>query len=683
MKNVQRGPQSQDSYLWLEEVEGPKALEFARHENKKTLEHFKQSPMFAEIEKEVRDISLAKDRVPDVSIQNGLLYNFWQDEKHIRGLWRRTTISEYKKESPNWEVLLDLDTLAAAEKENWVWKGQTSLAPDHTRTLLHLSRGGKDATVIREFDLNTKDFVQDGFQIPEGKHHVSWKDLDTLSVGLDEGGETVTESGYPMIVREWKRGTPLASAKEIMRGQKSDMQVSAFTDLDNGKRMTVIVRTITFYTWEYWFEKTGGELVKIPVPLDASFEGFFAGYMGFNLQSDFASYKTGSMVAFDLESYLKDPNQKTESYFSLVFAPTKKKFLNYVVKTKNRIYANVMDNVLNRISEIKLKKVGGKARWSFKDLKLGTSGMASISSADSEGDQFIANYYDFLTPTSIYLGKDQKFELLKTAPARFDSSSMHVERASVKTKDGTLIPYFIVSKKKLAKNSKNPTLLYGYGGFLIPMQPSYMSITGKVWLERGGVYVLTNLRGGGEFGPEWHQSVLKGNRYKVYEDFAAIAEDLIAKKITSPQHLGIKGGSNGGLLVGATTMLRPELFNAVLCQVPLLDMVRYHKLLAGASWMGEYGNPDIPAELEGILKYSPYQKVQEATTYPEMFFMTSTKDDRVHPGHARKMVAKMQEQGHPVYYYENIDGGHARNANIEQSILWNSLEFTYLFEKLK
>lgn len=672
---------NQDPYIWLEEVEGEKALDFARAENKKTLAHFRQAPQFKSIEQDIRKIILAKDRPPALSLVNGELYNFWQDETHVRGIWRKTTVEKMKSDHPDWDVILDLDKLAKDEKENWVWKGASHLPKTYDRVLLYLSRGGKDAAVIREFDLQTRTFVKNGFNVPEAKGSASWIDKNSVYLGTDFGPDSMTNSGYPRLVKKWQRGTPLSDATEILRAEKTDMVGFGFFEWDGDAGYSFFGRQIDFYQVEIFYQDPAGQMILSPFPRSARFHEVFNGFTFFELKEDLGKFKAGSIVALKLDLWKEGP--KATERAQLVFEPSPKRFAKWVSRTKNHLLISVIDNILSKVLKV---EVDAQGQWKLAEVSLGTSGMTGITSIDKESDKYLINYVDFLTPPSVYLAEtsDQKnhMQLLTESSKRFDAKDLQVERHEVKSADGTMIPYFLVSKKNLKKDGKNPTLLYGYGGFEHSMQPSYNGTLGKVWLEKGGVYVLSNLRGGGEFGPQWHRSVLKENRYKVYEDFIAIAEDLIKKEITSPQHLGIRGGSNGGLLVGATVMYRPDLFNAVICEVPLLDMLRYHKLLAGASWMAEYGNPEDPKMLDAILKYSPYQKVQKDQKYPDIFFLTSTKDDRVHPGHARKMFAKMKDMGHKVYYYENMEGGHGRNANLEQSILWEALEYTYLWQQL-
>lgn len=672
----------EDPYLWLEEVESEKALSFSKEANQKTLAHFKANPLFGTLEKDVREITLAQDRIPDVTLINGELYNFWQDDKHIRGIWRKTSVQSYKTAHPKWEILLDLDALSKKENENWVWKGADALPPHYQRTLIHLSRGGKDASVIREFDVKTKKFIADGFNVSVAKNFITWKDKDTVYIATDFGADSMTKAGYPRIIKKWKRGVPLSEAKSVHQVDKTDIFARTFVQFTDHETYVFHIRQISFYENEIWYENTAGEKILVPMPKDIDFQGVFKKQMLFVLKSNLRNFKQGSLVSLPLDKI--DEGKKAQEHLQLVMESTDKKFVQWISMTKNFLFINTIDNILSKIVKVDFKQ---PSEWIFKDVSLGESGNALIKSTDEVSDLYLAQYTDFLTPTSVFVGNagstNNNLQLLKMSPHRFNSKDMLVDRFEATSRDGTKIPYFVVSKKGTALTGTNPTLLYGYGGFEISMQPFYLGPIGKTWVERGGIYVLSNLRGGGEFGPAWHQSVIKENRYKVYEDNIAIAEDLVQRKITSPAHLGISGGSNGGLLTGATFTLRPDLFKAVIVEVPLLDMLRYHKLLAGASWMAEYGDPEDPKMRDAILKYSPYQKVQPDVRYPEVFFMTSTKDDRVHPGHARKMYAKMKDQGHPVFYYENMEGGHSGSANLEQKILWNTLEYVYLWEKLK
>lgn len=665
-----------DDFIWLEEVLGERSLEFAKAHNEETFSDLKSLPVFTEIEADVRKIELAKDKFPQVTLRGGLIYNFWQDADHVRGIWRRTTVESFRSKSPAWEILLDLDALAAKENENWVWKGSACLAPDFRHCLLQLSRGGGDATVVREFDLSSKELVADGFSLAEAKSIADWIDRDTLLVATNFGEGSLTDSGYPRIVRIWKRGEPITSAREVFRGDKTDVRSVPFVDRRPEGTKVFAVRSVTFWESEI-FELTGsGEMMQLPLPRFASFRGAFHGEYLFTNRADFSAggrtFPAGSLLALSEGSVLK-PQRGGQAFRSL-FEPSGTRFLSEVAVLRSSILLGVLDNVEGKI----LRLADGRTT----EIPIGEHGMAEVYSTEASSDFFLATYADFLHPAAIYSG-ETSLSLLRSTPARFDASDMVAEQRFATSKDGTRVPFFLVHKKGLKLDGKNPTALYGYGGFEVSMTPWYLGNIGKAWVERGGVYVMANIRGGGEFGPAWHRAAILEKKQNSYDDFIAVAESLITDGVTSPRHLGIWGGSNGGLLVGAVMTQRPELFNAVICAVPLLDMLRYHELPAGASWMAEYGNPEDPAMRAVIEKYSPYQNVRAGVKYPEAFFLTSTKDDRVHPGHARKMVAKMEAQGHKVHYYENTEGGHGGSANLEQRILWASLEFTYLWDKLR
>ncbi len=668
----------EDPFLWLEEISGERALEWVQKQDAVTKKQLEAVPDFEKVRHRLLTILDSKERIPYIEKQGAFYYNFWRDEKNPRGLWRRTTMSQYKKADPEWEIVLDLDKLAASEKENWVWKGYEILYPTYDRCLLNLSRGGGDAVVVREFDLRTKEFVKDGFTLPEAKSEVSWRDRDSLYVGTDFGSNSLTKSGYPRIVKEWKRGTPLAKAQFIFEGEPGDVSVGAKVVHDHGRTYEFIQRAVTFFTSQD-FVRQGDRWVRIDKPDDAQVSTF-ENQLLLQLRSDWVrgkkTYPAGSLVAADFAAWMKGERKLT-----FVFEPGPRASLAGMSATKNYLILNALENVRNRVYVSKLED----GRWTRKALETPTFGAIGISGVDAdESDEYFMTVTDFLTPTSLYLGTVGQPErtLLKSLPAFFNVQGLNITQHEATSKDGTKVPYFQVSRKDLESDGANPTLLYGYGGFEIPMLPNYNAAVGAAWLEQGGVYVLANIRGGGEFGPKWHEAARKENRQRAYDDFIAVAEDLIARKVTSPRHLGIQGGSNGGLLMGVMLTQRPELFKAVVCQVPLLDMKRFHYLLAGASWVDEYGNPDNGVEWEYISKYSPYQNVVKGRQYPRTLFLTSTKDDRVHPGHARKMVAKMQDQGHEVFYYENTEGGHAGAANNQQQAFMAALAYIFLRQEL-
>ncbi|MBI3408794.1 MAG: S9 family peptidase [Planctomycetes bacterium] len=673
------GGDGKDPYLWLEDVTGDKALNWVKGQNASVAELTK-GEAFTALKDRLLKILDSDERIPMIAKDGDHYYNFWRDAKHKRGLWRRTTLDEYRKAKPNWEIVLDLDALADAEKENWVWKGAQFLRPNFDKVLISLSRGGADATVVREFDPKTKQFVKDGFYLPEAKSRLSWRGPDSVFVGTDFGKGSLTHSGYPRIVKEWKRGTPLAEAKLVFEGKPEDVSVGAFMDLTKGFEREFVMRGETFWKSQM-YQRKGDKLIKIEKPDDAQ-AGIHRDLMFITLRSDWKvgdkTYPAGALLVTNFDDFMAGKRN-----FDVLFEPSERKSLAGYSPTKNHIILNELDNVQSRLYVLTRKN----GKWTREDLpgapKFSTANAFAID--PDESDDYFMTVADYLTPSSLHLGTLGKgaAERIKETPAYFKSEGLNVTQHETISKDGTRIPYFQVSRSNIELNGNNPTLLYGYGGFRIPMVPGYQAGTGAAWLEKGGVYVVANIRGGGEFGPKWHDAALKANRPRAYEDFIAVAEDLQKRKVTSPKHLGVMGGSNGGLLVGNMLTMRPDLFGAVVCQVPLLDMQRYHKLLAGASWVAEFGNPDDPKEWEFVKTFSPYHNVAKDTKYPRTLFTTSTRDDRVHPGHARKMVAKMRDMGHDVLYYENIEGGHGGAANNDQAAFMQALAYAFLWNQLK
>jgi prolyl oligopeptidase len=549
--------------------------------------------------------------------------------------------------------------------------------------LITLSRGGADANITREFDLKTRSFVADGFELPESKGSVSWIDIDHLFVSTDFGNGSMTDSGYPRMAKLWKRGTPIEQAKLVYEGKQEDMSVGAVHDDSPGFERNFVTRNIAFYNDELFLVKDSGELVKIDAPNTAS-KSVFKQYLLLELREAWTlgtkTYPAGSLLVSDFDRFLRG-----ERAFEVLFEPSANTALSSVTTTKDHVVINVLEDVKNRLYVLTPSTTESPTAWRREPLvgapAFGTVNVTAVDSDDSN-DYFMTST-DYLTPTTLSIGTIGKVpEELKRLPHFFDSVGMQISQHFATSSDGTKVPYFMVARKDVNLDGKNPTLLYGYGGFEISLQPNYSATVGRAWLTQGGVYVVANIRGGGEYGPRWHQAALKENRLRAYEDFAAVAKDLVARGVTSKQRLGIQGGSNGGLLVGNMITLYPELFEAGVCQVPLLDMKRYNKLLAGASWMAEYGNPDYPDQWAYIRKFSPYQNVQPSVAYPKVLFTTSTRDDRVHPGHARKMMAKMESQGHAVWYYENIEGGHGGAANNKQSAFMQALAYTFLKQEL-
>jgi prolyl oligopeptidase len=667
-----------DPYLWLENVTDQKALDWVKAQNVLSTKELQASPDFEPTRLKLLSILDSKERIPFAAKHGAWFYNFWRDQKHVRGILRRTTLEEYKKPQPAWETVLDLDKLGADEKENWVWKGYNVLEPDHDRCLVVLSRGGADASVYREFDLVKKEFIADGFKLPEAKSRVDWRNRDTLYVATDYGPGSLTKSGYPRIAKEWKRGTPLSEARVVFEGQIDDVSAGVSVSRDHGRVYEFAQRAPTFFTTET-FVRRGDKFVRIEKPTDAEVDTY-GEWLLLQPKLDWAlngkTYKGGSLLAANFDGWLEGKRDVT-----VLFEPTARKSLGSISATKNFLILNELDNVRSRPALLQFSD----GKWTRTALDAPAFGNVGVSGVDAdESDDYWMTVTDFLTPSSLYFGtagRDGRGKL-KSLPAFFNADGLEIQQFEAKSKDGTRVPYFQVSRKGIKLNGSNPTLLYGYGGFEISLQPNYSAGSGSAWLERGGVYVLANIRGGGEFGPAWHNAARKENRQRAYDDFIAIAEHLIARKVTSPKNLGIQGGSNGGLLMGVMLTQRPDLFGAIVCQVPLLDMRRYNKMLAGASWMDEYGDPDKLEEWAYIQKFSPYHNVKPGVKYPRVLFTTSTRDDRVHPGHARKMVARMKEQGHDVLYYENIEGGHGGAANNQQAAFMSTLAYTFLWKQL-
>ncbi len=669
-----------DPREWLEDVAGERSLAWVRERNAASEKQLADTDLFRTTNARLLSILDSTARIPYVGKLGDFYYNFWQDAQNPRGLWRRTTLDEYRKAEPKWDVVLDLDALGKLEHENWVWHGASFLRPDYKRCLLSLSRGGADASVTREFDVEARNFIAEGFVLPEAKGGASWRDLDSVFVATDFGPGSMTSSGYPRIAKLWRRGTPLSSATVVAEGKVEDVSLFATRDQTRGFPRDIVHRGVTFYSNEFFLLRDGTPR-KIEKP-DSATAHLHREWLLLELRDDWTvggtTHPAGALLATKLEAFLAG-----ERTFDVLFLPTERSSLAGFSPTQHHVLLNVLDNVRNRITV--LTHVDGT--WKREPLPgLPEFGTVSAGAIDDEtSDDYFLTITDYLTPTSLWLGTIGKgpAKMLKTLPAYFDAKGLEVSQREALSQDGTRIPYFLVARKGLVRDGSTPTLLYGYGGFEVSMTPGYSAGVGASWLEQGGVYAVANIRGGGEFGPKWHQAALKQHRNKCYEDFAAVAKDLIAQKITGKPHLGIQGGSNGGLLMGNMLTMYPDLFGAIVVQVPLLDMLRYHKLLAGASWMGEYGDPENAEEAKWLVRYSPYHNLHRDTFYPKVLFTTSTRDDRVHPGHARKMMALMMEQGHDALYYENIEGGHGGAADNKQAAFMASLAYVFLWQTLK
>ncbi len=667
-----------DPYLWLEAVEGPNALAWARGQNEVSLAELESHSLFEPIHDRALEILTSDDRIAYPSLRGGMIYNFWRDAEHVRGIWRRTTVEDYRSGAPDWDVLLDVDALAEVEGENWVWAGANCRYPAYDRCLVSLSVGGADATVTREFDLETREFVDGGFVLGESKSGIAWRDRDSVFYGPAFTEDQVTDSGYPRTVRIWDRGTDASNAEIVFEGEQGDVASRGLRLWDGHDYYDMIIRAPGFFSRHYHFFRDG-QTHRLNVPNDAELAGLLDGQLLIELKSDWeiagTTYAQGALVAGPIESFGTETPD-----LALVFEPGERASISSVSTTESTVLVNVLDNVVSTM----LRFTHQDGEWTRESLDVPELGSIYVVSTDDRSDRFYYNYTGFVTPSTLFeadASGDTHAEV-RDEPAWFDKTGMETAQYEAVSADGERIPYFVVTPVDFESDGENPTLLSAYGGFEVSRTPFYSGVTGSAWLERGGVYVLANIRGGGEFGPQWHQAALKEKRQRAFDDLIAVAEDLIERGITSPDHLGIQGGSNGGLLVGAVMVQRPDLFDAVVCQVPLLDMKRYHRLLAGASWMAEYGDPDDAEQWAYLSEYSPYQNVSADADYPRAFFTTSTRDDRVHPGHARKMVAKMLDQGHDLLYYENIEGGHGGAANLKQRAYLSALIFTYLHGQL-
>jgi prolyl oligopeptidase len=670
-----------DPYVYMEEAEGAKALDFARAENARSLPQLQNDPRYAGLYADALKIATAKDRIPSAAIYgDGTLRDFWQDAEHVRGIWRTTSLASYRTAEPQWKTILDVDALAKAEGKNWVFKGGQCLKPAERYCLVSLSNGGKDAVEVREFDVQTGQFVEGGFHLPEAKVNVAWIDKDTLAVATEWTPGDLTQSSYPYILKTLKRGQPLSAAREVFRGVKTDVSVSpvVLREPDGAVAALMAQRGLDFFNSEVQLITPAGAKT-VDLPKKATIQAYVDGQLVVTLEQDWPQkgFKEGDLVAFDLAAVKAKPSDLKGT---LVLRPSASQAIDQVQSTRRRLVVVLYDNVKGKL--ITFRHAG--AGWSQAAVDLPKDSTLSAYSTSDTDDSMIVSVTSFLTPSSQWFADSVtgKAEMLKSTPARFDASKHLVEQLWATSKDGTKIPYWVVRPKTLKLDGTAPTLLTAYGGFQLSQTPAYAANAGKLWLEKGGVYVLANIRGGGEFGPRWHNAGLKLNRMRVYEDFFAVSQDLIARKITSPKKLGIEGGSNGGLLMGVALTQHPELYNAIVIQVPLFDMIGYTHIGAGASWVGEYGDPAVPAERAVLDSYSPYQLLAAGKPYPRVFLETSTKDDRVHPAHARKAAARLKELGYDYLYYENVDGGHAASANLNERAMRIALEYTYLAQRL-
>ncbi|MGY6636229.1 MAG: prolyl oligopeptidase family serine peptidase [Erythrobacter sp.] len=675
------GPE-QDPYIWLEQARSEEALAWVGAENARTLAALESDPRFAELKAEALAIFDSEDRIPFVSFRPDGLYNFWQDRANPKGVLRRTTLESYQTAKPEWEVVLDIDALAKAEGKEWVYQGSSCLPPALNKCMIALSDGGEDATILREFDTATKSFVEGGFVLDKkSQGGVQWIDENTLLVGRDFGEGTLTDSEYPFTARVWQRGTSIDDAPEIFRGEASDVSsgVSLLRDNSGTIQARVAYRGVSFHERLYFVEQND-EWVQLDLPKKASPYGIVDGHILLSTDVDWTvdgqTFLADSLIAVELEAFRADPNGAAKT---LVWAPGERQTKQGGAVTGEALYVALLDNVVGKVLRFNFRD----GQWVSTPVALPDNATIGIAASSNETDQIMYTVSGFLEPTSLYCTDGSAPpQVLKTSPAFFDPAGMEVEQHQATSKDGTLIPYFLVKPKGMKVDGTTPVLMTGYGGFQVPRLPAYLGTTGKLWLERGGAYVLANIRGGGEFGPNWHQTAIRENKQRTWDDFIAVGDDLVKRGFTSPQHLGIQGGSQGGLLVGTAFTQRPDLFGAAIVQIPLFDMLRYHLIGRGASWIGEYGDPRIPEQRAWIEGYSPYQKIVAGVDYPAPFLWASTADDRTHPAHARKGAARLKELGQPYFYYEDTTGGHSGGVDNEQRAKLQALQFIYLMQRL-
>jgi prolyl oligopeptidase len=684
------GVRAADDHLAMEQVEGAEAMAFVAESNRKALAALEGDPRYETFRAQAEAILTATDRIPSPSFLGEGIGNFWQDGEKPKGIWRRTTLDSYRSGDAQWETLLDIDLLAFAEGRDWVWKGADCLAPDETRCLINLSDGGKDAVVVREFDTVTKSFVDGGFSLPEGKHRIEWLDRDTLLVATDFGPNTLTESGYPFIVKALKRGQTLAQATEVYRGDIGDggygVSPSVYRDKDGAILAVLINRPLDTFRAETW-ELRGMTAHQLRLPERVNVHGVMEQQLILSLDEDWARQgqpvKAGSLIAADLVGLRSVPGPgdiPSRGRDGVVFAPGERQSIDSVRVMSDSILAVVSDNVVGTLKRFD----PGSAGWRATDIAVPANSAVGLGDSSKSKGQVFLSTQGFLTPPTLSLAdvSTARITELRAAPAKFDGSTHVVEQFEATSSDGTKIPYFVTRPRDMAMDGSAPTILFGYGGFQVSFPPAYKPEMGKLWLENGGVFVQANIRGGGEFGPRWHQSVLNENRQLAFDDFAAVAADLHRRGISSPRRTGIYGRSNGGVLTSVTMTQHPELINAAVIESPLIDMLRYHELPAGASWIGEYGDPRIPEEAAFIARYSAYQQLRPDTEYPRVYITTNTRDDRVHPGHARKFAARLEAMGHDHVYYEETAGGHSNDADpVANARRW-ARHYVYLAQQL-
>ncbi|WP_083918628.1 prolyl oligopeptidase family serine peptidase [Mesorhizobium metallidurans] len=677
MTKGQTEPAAEDTFLWLEDRTSKKALDWVHRQNEVTVGELQGDPSYQATFQTALDLMTAEDNIAVGAALNGHVYNFWQDKTNVLGLWRRTTVASYKTEKPEWETIIDFDVLSAKEGVKWVFSGASRLYPDFNRCLLSMSPDGGDASEMREFDIETKSFVEDGFRAPASKSGFGWLDKDTVIVSAAFEEAEKTQSGYPRVVKLWKRGTRLEDATPIFEAEKEDLAAGAALEFDDDRRYLILARTLNFFASHIFLRLPSGENRRLPLPDDMTDSAIFRDQLVFGVRSPWTTpdgvvCKPDALYSLDLARWVETG---ALGPVETLLEPAHRVSIAGIARTQDRLFINLMDNVRGKV--VVCERNNGT--WSLKPVALPENGNVGIAHAEHFGASVSFSFTDFLTPSSIVWSDDDGATLatVKSQPARFDASPFVSEQFEARSKDGTMIPYFVVRRSD--QDGPVPTPLYGYGGFEVPLLPGYAGVRGRLWLEKGNAYVQANIRGGGEFGPNWHQAALKANRQNAFDDFAAVAQDVVKRGIATPAMLGIQGGSNGGLLTGVSLTQRPELFGAVIVEVPLLDMLRYTELPPGASWMAEYGDPSKPEDAKWLAAYSPYQHVSADAAYPPVLLTTSTADDRVHPGHARKMAARLQAAGHDkTLFFEETEGGHGGRGDRRPQAAQAAMKYVFL-----
>lgn len=690
------GVRAADEHLALEEVEGAEAMAFVAQSNRRALAALEGDRRYETFRQQALAILTATDRIPSPSFLGDGIGNFWQDAANPKGVWRRTTLASYRSADTQWETLLDIDALARAEGRDWVFKGANCLAPDDVRCLISLSDGGKDAVVVREFDTTTRSFVNGGFVLPEGKHRISWLNRDALLVATDFGDEngapTLTESGYPFIVKSLARGQTLAQATEVYRGDIGDggygVSPAVYRDRDGRIEAVLFRRPLDTFRSETW-RWVDGRAVKLNLPERVGVNGTMGSRLIFSLDQDWVvpggRLPAGALVVAGLDELSQAEMPRTGGAPAVVFAPGERQSIESVRVMTDSILAVVSDNVVGTLKRFTAAPDAARQpAWRATDIAVPSNSAVGLGdSSKSRGEVFVSTQ-GFLTPPTLSLADIGAATItdLRSAPAKFDASTHVVEQFEATSSDGTKIPYFVTRPREMTLDGSTPAILFGYGGFQVSFPPAYRPEMGKLWLENGGVFVQANIRGGGEFGPQWHQSVLNENRQLAFDDFAAVAADMHRRGISSPRRTGIYGRSNGGVLTSVVMTQHPELINAAVIESPLIDMLRYHELPAGASWIGEYGDPRIPEQAAWIARYSAYQQLRPGANYPRVYITTNTRDDRVHPGHARKFAARLTDMGYDHLYYEETSGGHSNDADpVANARRW-ARHYVYLSQQL-